>query len=185
MVKRVLIPFTKGVEEIELVAIVDVLRRADIEVTMASLDGQPVTGRSNITIHADKTLKSITTENWDMLVLPGGLPNADLLAQNPLLKTLAKNIAKNHQYIAAICAAPKALASFGLLANKRITSHPSVQQAIEQLEPSVSYAEGAVVLDGNIITSRGAGTAVAFALTLVTVLTSKETSESIQAAILA
>ncbi|HID36278.1 MAG TPA: DJ-1/PfpI family protein [Ghiorsea sp.] len=181
----VLIPFTEGVEEIELVAIVDILRRADIEVTMTSLDGQPVTGRSNMTIHADKTLESITTENWDMLVLPGGLPNAQLLGESSKLKTITRYMAKQGKYIAAICAAPKALASFGLLKKKRVTSHPSVQQAIEQLEPSVMYAEDAVVLDGNIITSRGAGTAVAFALTLVAVLTSKETSESIQAAILA
>lgn len=185
MHKKVIVPFTAGVEEIELVAIVDILRRADLEVTLASFDGKPVTGRSNIVIHADDSLQNTASQHWDMLVLPGGLPNADLLAQDPIVRALTTRIANDGQYVAAICAAPKALASYGLLANKRVTSHPSVQQAIEQLEPSASYVENAVVHDGNIITSRGAGTAVAFALTLVAVLTSKETSDSIQAAILA
>ncbi|PCI02281.1 MAG: DJ-1 family protein [Zetaproteobacteria bacterium] len=184
MYKKVLVPFTTGVEEIELVAIVDILRRADLEVTLASFDGKPVTGRSNIVIHADDSLQNTASQHWDMLVLPGGLPNADLLAQDPVVRALATRMANDGQYVAAICAAPKTLASFGLLKDKHITSHPSVKESIQQLEPSVIYSEDAVVHDGTIITSRGAGTAIPFALTLVTMLTSKETSNQIKSAIL-
>jgi 4-methyl-5(b-hydroxyethyl)-thiazole monophosphate biosynthesis len=180
---KVLVPFTQGVEEIEMVAIVDILRRADINVVMASLDGKPVTGRSNIVITPDTKLEDTLGLDWDMLVLPGGQPNANLLKENPLLQALAQGMAQSHKYIAAICAAPAALAYFGLLNDKQVASHPSVQEEIEQY--TSNYVHQAVAKDGNIITSQGAGTAIAFALTLVAVLTSQQIADDIKAAILA
>ena len=180
---KVLIPFTQGVEEIELVAVVDILRRANIEVTMASLDGQPVVGRSGITISADAKLDEVVNQAWDMLVLPGGLPNADLLKENPDVQKVAQVLARQGKYVAAICAAPAALAHFGLLDDKQATSHPCAQQTLEQHVHT--YQPQAVVEDGAIITSRGAGTAVAFALHLVARLTDQQTADDIKAAILA
>jgi len=180
---NILIPFSQGVEEIELFAVVDILRRADCYVVMVSLDGNPVMGRSNIVITPDKNLEDTLTLSWDMLVLPGGQPNATLLQANPLLKTLAQSMAAENKYIAAICAAPAALAHFGLLDGKQVTSHPSVEEEIKSHESH--YLQQAVVKDGNIITSRGAGTAVAFALELVAMLTSQQTANDIKASILA
>lgn len=182
--KRVLVPFTSGVEEIELVAVVDILRRADIDVCLASLDGQPVTGRSNIMIHADTALADVMSQSWDMIVLPGGLPNAELLSQNPLVQAITTSMVEQGKYIAAICAAPKALANFGLLDGIKVTSHPSVKEQI-LASSSTIYLEQAVVEDGLLITSRGAGTAVSFALTLVGKLTSKAQADRIKQAILA
>ncbi len=181
--KRVLVPFTTGVEEIELVAIVDILRRADVEVCMASLDGNPVVGRSGITIGVDTKFDEVTNQAWDMLVLPGGLPNADLLKENTDVQKVAQVLAKQDKYIAAICAAPAALAHFGLLDDKQATSHPVVQQTLEQHVHT--YQQQAVVKDGSIITSRGAGTAITFALQLVAELTDQQTADNIKAAILA
>jgi len=182
MMINVLVPFTSGVEEIELVTIVDILRRADIKVTMSSLDGKPVVGRSGITIHADVSLAKAKGSQWDMMVLPGGLPNAELLQNNPLIKELAMSLAQDNKYLAAICAAPAAFASFGLFNGKVVTSHPCVEEQIKQ-QPSACYCEDAVVEDGMIITSRGAGTAVAFALHLVARLTSQITADAIKEAI--
>ncbi len=181
---RVMIPFTQGVEEIELIAVADILRRADIDVCLASLDGQPVTGRSNIVIHADIAFANAASQTWDMIVLPGGLPNAALLAENPLLKTLAQHMAKQNKYLAAICAAPKALANFGVLNGKKVTSHPSVKNHILTSSSAV-YLEQAVVDDDKVITSRGAGTAIDFSLTLVAKLTSHKQADHIRQAILA
>ena len=180
---KVLIPFTQGVEEIELIAVVDILRRANIEVTMASLDGQPVVGRSGITIGADAKLNEVVNQSWDMLVLPGGLPNADLLKENADVRKVAQALARQDKYVAAICAAPAALAYFGLLDNKQATSHPVVQQTLEQHVHT--YQQQDVVEDGTVITSRGAGTAITFALRLVARLTDQQTANNIKTAILA
>jgi len=183
-IPSVLIPFTLGVEEIELVAVADILRRADVDVCLASLDGQPVTGRSNIVVHADAALADVMSRSWDMLVLPGGLPNAELLSQNPLVQAMTTSMVEQGKYIAAICAAPKALADFGLLDGKKVTSHPSVKEKI-MTSSSAIYLEQAVVEDGLLITSRGAGTAVSFALILVAKLTSRAQADNIKQAILA
>ena len=182
--KRVLVPFTAGVEEIELVAVVDILRRADIDVCLASLDGKPVVGRSNITLHADAALADVMSQSWEMIVLPGGLPNAQLLGESPLVKTITRSMAEQGKVIAAICAAPKALADFGLLDDKKVTSHPSVKAQILASSNAI-YLEQAVVEDGLLVTSRGAGTAVPFALSLVAKLTSQEQADNIKQAILA
>jgi len=183
--KKVLVPFTTGVEEIELVAIVDILRRAEIEVCMASLDGKPVVGRSNITIHPDKHIQDTINTPWDMIVLPGGQPNAQLLQKNKIVQDITCKHATQGKIIAAICAAPVALAYFGLTANKQVTSYPSCEGDIKQLQPSSSYLEQSVVEDDNIITSRGAGTAIDFALALVAKLSGQKQAENVRASIVA
>ena len=183
--KRVLVPFTTGVEEIELVAIVDILRRADVEVCMASLDGKAVVGRSGITLGADQHIQDCVNTPWDMVVLPGGLPNTQLLQESAIVKDIMCKHAAQNKTVAAICAAPVALAHFGLTANKQVTSYPSFAKDMQQLQPSSQYKQQAVVEDENIITSRGAGTAVAFALVLVAKLCGQQHAEEIRASIVA
>ena len=183
--KRVVIPFTTGVEEIEFVAVVDILRRAGIEVTMASLDGQPVTGRSNIVIQSDVALRDVMNRDWDMVVLPGGLPNAYLLRDDANVKLLVEQLRRQRKSIAAICAAPTALAAYGITEGRNITSYPAMKEEIQKLSPSAIYSDDAVVEDDFLITSRGAGTAVEFALRLVARLCGEEKSMEIRQSIIA
>jgi len=180
MKKRVLVPFTTGVEEIEFTAIVDILRRAGIEVCAASLDGKPVTGRSNITMHADAALPAVMHEDWDMVVLPGGLPNAHLLRDDVHVKTVVQRLRDERKSIAAICAAPTALAAYGITQGKKVTAYPSCQADMESLQPSSVFVNDVVVEDGFLITSRGPGTAIAFALRLVEKLSDAGTADEIR-----
>jgi len=182
---QVLVPFTTGVEEIELIAVVDILRRADIEVCLASLNEKTVTGRSNITIIADTSLANAMDTEWDMIVLPGGLPNARLLRDNELVKTIVTKLAQQRKTIAAICAAPTALAAYGITQNKQITSYPTFEDEMKELQPSSIYSNDTVVEDDFLITSRGAGTAVEFALHLVSKLCGKEKADEIRTSIVA
>jgi len=182
---NVLIPFTTGVEEVELIAVVDILRRAAVRVCMASLDGQTVTGRSDIRIEADAALADVTEQAWDMVVLPGGLPNADLLRDDASVKAVVERLRTERKSIAAICAAPTALAAYGITAGKRVTSYPSCQPDMEVLQPSSIYMDEAVVEDDFLITSRGPGTAIAFALRLVARLCGEATADEIRASIVA
>jgi len=177
----VLIPFATGVEETELVAVVDLLRRADVDVCMASLDGQAVTGRSGICMEADAALADVMDQAWDMVVLPGGLPNAHLLRDNDHVKAVVQRLRSERKSIAAICAAPTALAAYGITAGKRVTSYPACQPEMEALQPSSVYVDEAVVEDDFLITSRGPGTALAFALRLVSKLCGEQKSAEISA----
>jgi len=182
---RVLACFSKGVEEIEFIAVVDILRRADIEVVMASLDGKPVTGRSNITIEADAALPDVMNEAWDMVVLPGGLPNAHLLRDDANVKAVVNRLKNERKSIAAICAAPTALAAYGITRGMRVTSYPSCQEEMETLQPSSVYVDDAVVEDDFLTTSRGAGTAIEFALRLVARLCGEDKPKEIRRSIVA
>jgi len=182
---RVLVCFAKGVEEIEMVSVVDILRRAQVEVVMASLDGKPVTGRSGITIMADAALADVMDEDWDMAVLPGGLPNAHLLRDDSNVRAVIGRLREKRKSIAAICAAPTALAAYGVTAGRRLTSYPSCEGEIRELSPSSVYVDADVVEDDFLITSRGPGTAINFALRLVARLCGEKRSEEIRAAIVA
>ena len=180
---KVLVPFTNGVEEVEFVAVVDLLRRAGVEVCTASLDGEPVTGRSNITIEADAALAEVMNQEWDMVVLPGGLPNAHLLRDDANVKAVVTRMRSERKSIAAICAAPTALAAYGITAGMRVTSYPSFQSEMEQLQPSSVYVDDVVVEDDFLITSRGAGPAVEFSLRLIARLCGEQKAEEIKLSI--
>ena len=182
---NVLIPFTQGVEEIEFVAVVDILRRADIGVTTASLDGKAVQGRSNITIQADTALADVMHDDWDMIVLPGGLPNAHLLRDDANVKSVVERLRAERKSIAAICAAPTALAAYGITENMKVTAYPACQNDMETLQPSSVYMDDDVVEDDFLITSRGAGTAVTFALRLVAKLCDEDKASEIRTSIVA
>jgi 4-methyl-5(b-hydroxyethyl)-thiazole monophosphate biosynthesis len=125
----------------------------------------------------DVTLDEAVKQRYDMIVLPGGLPGADHLNADPRIRGLLKEMAETDRYTAAICAAPKVLASTGLLQGRRVTSFPGALQGFD----GFSYAEDAVVQDGRIITSRGPGTAMDFALTLIENLAGKDKRDEVEA----
>jgi 4-methyl-5(b-hydroxyethyl)-thiazole monophosphate biosynthesis len=166
--KKVLVPLAAGFEELEAVTIIDLLRRADIEVTVAGLDDDVITGSRGTRILPDKTIDSASSSAYDMVVLPGGLPGADNLNDDSRIHDLLQRMAKDGRFIGAICAAPKVLASAGLLKNKEMTSYPATLSAVEV--EGMHNTGKAVVVDGNIITSRGPGTAMDFALQLIQLL---------------
>lgn len=180
---RVLVPFSRGVEEIEFVAVVDILRRAGLDVVTASLEGHEVTGRSNITIHPDAALADVKNEDWDMVVLPGGLPNAHLLRDDANVEAVVRRLRDERKAIAAICAAPTALAAYGITDGRCVTSYPACREEMEKQSPSAVYVDDAVVEDDFLVTSRGAGTAVEFALRLVARLCGEEKADEIRASI--
>lgn len=165
---NVLIPLADGFEELEAVTIIDLMRRAGINVTVAGLREGPVTGSRGTVIVPDNTLDMALGDEYDMMVLPGGLPGADNLNEDSRINSLLRQMEANDKYTAAICAAPKVLARAGLLKNKKVTAFPGTldETRIEGLQ----YDGGAVVQDGKVITSRGPGTAMDFALSLIGLL---------------
>jgi len=159
---RVLVPLTTGFEEIETIAPVDLLRRAGIEVTMAALtEERLVTGRCGVTVRADAVLAAVAEDDWDLVFIPGG-PGVKALRADGRSAALARRQVGAGRPVAAICAAPTVLADAGVLAGRRFTAHFSVHAELPG-----ALAQEAVVEDGLILTSRGAGTAVAFGLALV------------------
>ena len=160
---RALVPLAQGCEELEAITITDLLVRAGVDVTTAGLDDQPVTASRGTRLIPDTTIDAVLNDDFDLIVLPGGLPGADHLRDNPHLQTLLKQQASNNKLIAAICAAPKALAEAGLLEGKQFTCYPGSLAEYPQLSPATT----AIEIDDKIITSRGPGTAMDFALTLI------------------
>ena len=174
----VLVLLADGFEELEAFAPVDLLRRAEIEVTIASLsENRHATGRSNITTHSDVALSAVQGRLFDLLFLPGGAGVKHLRA-DPRVRELVMQHHAANRWLAAICAAPTMLNDCGLLAGKRYTAHFSVANEL----PAILAGER-IVTDGKITTSRGAGTAVEFGLHLVALLTSPAKSAGISKAI--
>ena len=174
---HVLVPLAQGCEELEAITITDLLVRAGITVTTCGLDDQPVKASRGITIIPDSSIDKVLNKSFDLIVLPGGLPGADHLRDNAQLQALIKKQAADNKYIAAICAAPKALAKAGILEGKTATSFPGVLAALDN--PNIAISENAVEIDGNIVTSRSAGTAMEFALSLIELLEGKEKREEV------
>jgi len=169
---RVLVPLAEGFEEIEAVTVIDLLRRAGIAVSAASLGARRVTGSHGITIEADVTLEEARAGDYDMIVLPGGMPGADHLKKDARVIDLLQEFAAQGRYTAAICAAPTVLAHAGLLSGRAATSFPGFLNA--HSAPGIRLRQEAVVVDGKVVTSRGAGTAMDFGLALVELLEGAE-----------
>ncbi len=175
--------FADGLEEIEALTPVDLLRRAGVDVKTVSIypDRKNVTGAHNIEITADSVLSG-SYDDADILVLPGGMPGTvNLLECAPLMDIVDRQNAKGGR-IAAICAAPaRILGSKGLLKGKNATCYPGMEDLMEGATPVIKT----VVTDGNITTSRGLGTAVDFACELITLLCGKERSDEIRSSVVA
>lgn len=165
-----------GFEEIEAISVVDILRRGQIEVTVAGLNNNHVNAAHGVQIVADTTLDEVASSPFDVVILPGGEPGTTHLEQSTLVKDVLS--AQNHagKWIAAICAAPRILDGIGFLDGKQATSYPGTRPKMERCD----YLETDVVIDGHIITSRGPGTAMAFAYTILSVLTDEAVSEALK-----
>jgi len=168
----------EGFEEIEAVTVVDLLRRAGIEVQMASLGAAEVEGSHGISVRADLGLDAVRVDEYDMIVLPGGMPGAEHLKRDARVIDLLQRFAASGRYTAAICAAPGVLAHAGLLEGRAATSYPGF--LVTDSAPGLRLREDAVVVDGRIVTSRGAGTAMDFGLALIALLEGEEARERVQ-----
>jgi 4-methyl-5(b-hydroxyethyl)-thiazole monophosphate biosynthesis len=161
---RVLVPLASGVEELEAVTIIDVLRRGGIDVTSAALaDDLSVKGSRGVTLLADAAWSSLDPAGFDALVLPGGGKGTENLAADPRIQEAVIAFNEAGKFIAAICAAPTVLAEAGVLEGRRATCYPTCAKQL-----GASYDDAApVIADGNVITSQGPGTAMLFSLVLV------------------
>ncbi len=178
---KVLVPLAEGCEELEAVTIIDVLRRAEIEVVTAGLDSVDIVAAHGVKLGADMTLEEALKDDYDMVVLPGGLPGADHLGNDARVAELLKKMVASGKFIGAICAAPKVLAQAGLLEGKRATAYPGFLDTGDF--PGVTCTGAAVERDGQITTSRGPGTAMDFALELIDVLCGADTRNSVEKAL--
>lgn len=178
---RVLVPLAEGFEEIEAVTVIDLLRRAGIEVVGAGLEPGPVRASRGTVIVPDATLEAVLEDDFDMVVLPGGGPGAERLAGDPRILALLARMDAACREIAAICAAPRVLAAAGLLAGRHATSFPGALDAAAA--PGLVYREDPVVVDGRITTSRGPGTAMDFALVLIERLVGGDTRARVAGAL--
>jgi 4-methyl-5(b-hydroxyethyl)-thiazole monophosphate biosynthesis len=178
MIPQVLVPLAHGFEEIEATCPIDLLKRAEVEVVLASCETElEVCGRSGIIIRTDQFLMETKPDRFDLLVIPGG-PAVFELRKNKAILSLIQKFADKQRPIAAICAAPLLLKDAGLLSNKSITGHGCIVEELPQIN-----TEQAVVIDSKIITSRGAGTAVEFGLSLVELLRGSEVASTIRESI--
>lgn len=175
---KVLIPLAQGCEELEAVTVADILRRAGIDVITAGLEPGPVRASRGMMLLPDATLDEALGTEFDMIVLPGGMPGSEHLKNDPRIIAMLKSMAGAGKYTAAICAAPMALHAAGLLEGKRATSFPGV---LDRLPGTHTYLNDKVVTDGKIVTSKGPGTAMDFALTLVELLIGKPRRDAVEA----
>lgn len=174
--KKVLVPLADGAEEMETVIIVDILRRAGFDVTLAGITGQSaVICSRNMRIIPDTGLENIDPSSFDAIVLPGGKGGTERLMADIRILTMLRDFSSSNRLIAAVCAAPLALQAAGIIDGKRITCHPSVKNSFT----TARCQDDNVVIDGQIVTSRGAGTTLEFALTLVKLLKDGETAARI------
>jgi 4-methyl-5(b-hydroxyethyl)-thiazole monophosphate biosynthesis len=179
---RVLVPLAPGCEELEAVTIVDLLRRAQIQVITAGLMAGPVNCSRGTVILPDTTLDQALDDDYDMVVLPGGQPGANNLESDARILQLLRSMATAGKYTCAICAAPKVLATAGVLAGKRATSFPGALDAARHAD--VRIEPGAVVQDGKVVTSRGPGTAMDFALELIRLLAGAEQRDRVETSLM-
>jgi len=164
--KNVLIPLAPGFEEIETITVVDILRRSGARVSTAGIVDGIIEGSRGVKLFADESINNINSENFDLMVLPGGQPGTDNLKKDPRVTTLLNEMYSKKKLIGAICAAPIILEENGLLIKRKRTSHPSVKEILS----CDLYKEERVVVDQNIITSRSPGTAMEFTFKLVEIL---------------
>lgn len=178
---KIIIAISNGFEEIEAISIIDICRRANIEVTIAATEDIQTAGANSIKIVADCLIDTITSSDFDMIVLPGGLPNAFNLAENEKVQSLLKEFKEQNKNIGAICAAPYALHKADVL-NENFTCYPSFEKEIRE---NGYHEDDAIVIDGKVITSRGPATAMSFALEIVNILCGKETYTNVKNGLLA
>ncbi len=167
MAKKVLVPIADGCEEIEAVCIIDVLRRAGADVTVASVNQKQITASRGVKLVADRLISECADNTYDLIVLPGGMPGAEHLHDSKELTLLLQHQKEGGRLYAAICAAPAVVFQHhGLLTDRLATTHPNFVNQLANTEK----VDSRVVVDGTCVTSRAPGTALEFALKLVELL---------------
>lgn len=170
--KKIGIFMADGCEEIEGLTVVDIVRRAGFEILTISIMGKPeVTGSHNITFQTDAVSSEVNYDELDGIVLPGGMPGTLKLGEDETVNQVIKKFASEDKLVAAICAAPSVLGAAGILNGRKATAHPGFEEKLTGAE--VVYEN--VAVDGNVITSRGMGTAIDFALAIAEYFTDEET----------
>ncbi len=176
MEKKVLVPVAQGIEEMEAITIIDVLRRAGAQVVVASVDEIDITASKGVRFRAEKLIQRCMEDEFDLIVLPGGIPGAQNLRNSKELEILLKRQAGRKKYYGAICASPAVvLHAYGLVTPGKVTCHPGFAEMIDH----GNIVASKVVVEGNCITSQGAGTACDFALKLVELLYSPEKRDQV------
>lgn len=175
----VLVPLAPGCEELEAVTIIDLLRRSNVKVVVAGLEDGPVTASRGVVLLPDVLLEGVLDHDFDMVVLPGGLGGAQRLEADQRIAALLRRQTEQGRYVAAICAAPRVLASAGLLNYREATAYPGILEG----HTEIRLSSAAVVRDGTFITSRGPGTAMDFTLTLIDILCGQGTRKEVEAAL--
>ena len=175
----VLVPLAAGCEELEAVTIIDLLHRAGIAVTVAGLQPGPVTASRGVGLMPDTTIDEALTRRYDAVVLPGGQPGTDNLVADERITALLGSMDRQGLWIGAICAAPKVLFRAGVLKDRTASAYPGVLEA----EGHDHLSNDPVTRDGHVITSRGPGTAMDFALTLIEQLAGRDTRNEVEAAL--
>lgn len=177
--KRVLVPLAPGCEELEAVTIVDILRRGGVTVVTAGMDAGPVQASRGMVLVADTTLEqAIADDTFDMVAIPGGMGGAQTLADTPAFIDYLRHMHDSGRFVAAICAAPLALGKAGLLNGRVFTAYPGVLDASQF--PGARYSGNVVEMADTVVTSRGPGTALDFALSLLELLTDLDTRDKIE-----
>lgn len=181
---KILIPLAQGCEELEAVTLIDLMRRAQFDVVSAGLEAQltPIKASRGTTLVPDATLDDALKLEFDMIVLPGGMPGSDHLNSDERIIRLIQRMAAAGKYTCAICAAPRALARAGVLEGKRATSYPGTLDKMGV--PGMHYTGEAVTIDGAVVTSRGPGTALEFALALIELLGGRERRQQVEGPLL-
>ncbi len=175
----VLIPLAQGCEELEAVTLIDLFRRAELEVTVAGLEPGPVTASRGVVLVPETTLDAVLDQDFDLIVLPGGLGGAQRLEADQRIAALLRRQAEQGRYVGAICAAPRVLANAGLLNYREATAYPGILDGHAQIRLS----SAAVVRDGTFITSRGPGTSMDFALSLIAILCGQAKRDAVESAL--
>ena len=174
--KRAVILFAEGYETVEALLVVDLLRRGGVEVTMASItEDEFVRSSHGVNVEMDAVLGEVDVLDYDAIILPGGMPGTKYLNEYQPLRDLLADFYKKGGKVAAICAAPTVLTSLGFLEKRKATAYPSCMEGLAGAERSLE----SVVVDGNVTTSRGLGTAVDFALSLIGQLLGEKKADEI------
>ncbi len=175
--KTVLVLFAQGTEELEAVTIVNLLRRAGVGVTLAGLQGGVLEGSRGIAIQPDALLDNVLDQYFDGLVLPGGMPGTTNFRQDSRVLGLIEKMVAQDKLVAAICAAPSVLAAAGVLNGKKATCYPG---CLDEFADQLDIQRDALVQDGQLITSRGPGTAMDFGLYLIELLQGADKRQEIE-----
>ena len=178
--KTILVPLAFGFEEIEAVTVIDVLRRAGLDVVVAGVGEAVIAGSRRVKLVPDTPIERTGEKHFDAVVLPGGMPGTQNLARCDAVKAHIQSTCDGGGWVGAICAAPTLLVELGLLDGRRATSHPTVRDSMQ----GAVYEETDVVVSPPVVTSRGPGTAMAFALKLVELLTDETRARDLAEALI-